>query len=309
MKRLILWSIALFLCASVPILADTFGTGANQFTIDFVPIGNPGNPADLRPGGYYGDVSYDYRIGRYEITNAQWNAFVAAAGAPTSVLPFPFHKGAVFTGDLQPTNAVSWYEALQFCNYLTSGDKSRGAYQFSGDNINPGTFLGIDRQTAKSLYGTIYVLPTVDEWYKAAYFNPISGFYSLYTNGTDVAPLQDVDSNYYNTAMSDHGTYSTPWNVGTGLQEQNGTYDMMGNVWEWNEWISGAGTSSTCGMSGGSYADDLYLGDAISTSIPIGYYGSHEIDRLGFRIASIPEPATIFLLSFGGLVLRRRKFR
>jgi hypothetical protein len=28
---------------------------------------------------------------------------------------------------------------------------------------------------------------------------------------------------------------SLPWNVGTGTMELNGTYDMMGNVWQWNE--------------------------------------------------------------------------
>jgi len=26
--------------------ADTFGSGENQFIIEFVPVGNPGNPAD-----------------------------------------------------------------------------------------------------------------------------------------------------------------------------------------------------------------------------------------------------------------------
>ena len=50
--------------------ADTFGTGANQFTIDFVDISGDTNPASG-----YGIVNNDYRIGTYEITNDQWNKF------------------------------------------------------------------------------------------------------------------------------------------------------------------------------------------------------------------------------------------
>ena len=48
--------------------SDTFGSGANAFTIDFVTVGNPGNTYDAGPvGGPYGGVSYIYRMGSYEI--------------------------------------------------------------------------------------------------------------------------------------------------------------------------------------------------------------------------------------------------
>jgi hypothetical protein len=48
--------------------ADTFGSGANQFDIDFVPIGNPGNPADTTGGpNPAGSVPYGYRMGTYEV--------------------------------------------------------------------------------------------------------------------------------------------------------------------------------------------------------------------------------------------------
>ena len=92
----------------------------------------------------------------------------AAAGAPTGN-DGGYGNPAYFTDAQQPTNNVYWYEAAQFCNYLTSGDKSKGAYQFSGNNANPGYFLGIDRVAAQTTYGTIYVIPTENEWYKAAY--------------------------------------------------------------------------------------------------------------------------------------------
>ena len=54
--------------------------------LDFVTIGNAGNAGDTRaeanPNGC-GAVGYNYRVGKYEVTNSQWNAFTAAAGVPT----------------------------------------------------------------------------------------------------------------------------------------------------------------------------------------------------------------------------------
>jgi hypothetical protein len=32
-----------------PVAADTFGSGASSFEIEFVTIGNPGNPPDANP--------------------------------------------------------------------------------------------------------------------------------------------------------------------------------------------------------------------------------------------------------------------
>ena len=114
---------------------------------------------------------------------------------------------------------ISWYEAAQFCNYLTSGNKYSGAYKF---DIS-GNFQEIDRTSSISTYGTTYVIPTEDEWYKAAYFKPDGSGYSLYANGTNTAPIAGVQSNYNNVI-------GQPWNIGSGTQEQNGTFDMMGNV-------------------------------------------------------------------------------
>ena len=193
--------------------------------IDFVTIGNPGNAADTGGTPGSGAVSYGYRIGKYEVTNAQWNTFTAAVGRPTGNSN-GYNWNSLFTGAQQPTNNVSWYEAAQFCNYLTSGDKGQGAYQFSGNNTNPGDFLGVNRVAATATYGTIYVLPTKDEWYKATHYKPDSSGYSLYANGQITIPTADNGWNYQG------GSYLPPWNVGTGTQERNGTFDMMGNVHE-----------------------------------------------------------------------------
>jgi formylglycine-generating enzyme required for sulfatase activity len=288
--------IAVMVCVMV---AVNFASAdiIREINIDFVTIGNAGNAADTGGTPGCGAVSYNYRIGKYEVTNAQWDSFTAAAGAPTGNNG-GYAKSAHFTGAQQPTNCVSWYEASQFCNYLTSGDKSKGAYLFSGDNTNPGDFLGIDRDAAKVDYGTIYFLPTEDEWYKAAYYKPNGSGYSLYANGTDTAPIAGVQSNY-NYAIG------APWNVNTGTQEQNGTFNMMGNVWEWNETLL---NGSFRGLRGGSY----YYGDSyqISSSDRFYYYPlypSNEDINFGFRVASVPEPTTLLLLGLGAVMLRKPK--
>ncbi|MBC8217612.1 MAG: SUMF1/EgtB/PvdO family nonheme iron enzyme [Planctomycetes bacterium] len=159
-------SILVLVATLIPV-ASASGDMVRGIGIDFVTIGNPGNPGDTRTeanpvGG--GAVNYTYRIGKYEVTNAQWDAFVSAAGAPTGNPITAYDQDVYWTGMYVPANQVSWYEAAQFCNYLTSGDKSRGAYRFSGDNSNPGDFVGIDRATAQAIYGTVYCLPTEDEW-------------------------------------------------------------------------------------------------------------------------------------------------
>lgn len=292
---------SIMLVAMVCVMVDVASADiVRGIDIDFVTIGNAGNPGDTRtiypnsanPYGC-GEVSYEYQIGKYEITNGQWDAFVLMAGDPTGNPSEAYNNNPLtsWTGSNIPANGVSWYEATQFCNYLTSGDKSRGAYQFSGTNTNPGDFLGVDRDAAVATYETVYVIPTEDEWYKAAYYTG-SG-YSTYANGQDTIPAADNGWNYVG------GTYSSPWNVGTGAMEQNGTFDMMGNVWEWNETLIG----SNRGVRGGSYLN--YVSD-IRSSGQEDYYPIAETCAIGFRIASVPEPATLLLFGLGGFVLRKR---
>ncbi len=290
--RVTIWVMVIILSVANVASAEIIRDGID---IDFVTIGDAGNAGDTRgaanPSGS-GAVNYTYQLGKYEVTNGQWDAFVSAAGAPTGNPSNAYDESATWTGTDVPTNEVSWYEAAQFCNYLTTGDKSLGAYQFSGNNTNPGDFEGIDRDSAVSTYGMVYVIPTEDEWYKAAYYTG-SG-YSTYANGTDTAPAASVDTNY-------EWAIGQPWDFGDGTQEQNGTFDMMGNVYEWNEALIG----SNRGIRGGSSysVGGIYLSSSYR-NYTIPYDESYGI---GFRVASVPEPTTLLLLGLGGLVLKRRK--
>jgi formylglycine-generating enzyme len=290
MKRVFVFVVISF----VSVIANRSSADNIQgIDIEFVNIGHAGNTADSTS---YGAVGYDYRIGKYEVTSGQWDSFVSLAGTPIGNPSEAYDTDIPNIGTNFPVSGVSWYEAAQFCNYLTSGNKIRGAYLFSGDNINPGDFLGIDRASAISNYGNVYLIPTEDEWYKAAYYKPDGSGYSLYANGLDTIPPADNGWNY------NVGEYKFAWTVGTGSQEQNGTYNMMGNLREWNETLDGSNRS----IRGGACLGPTGLAQFLRSS---GRYSLSPIDEnqmTGFRIVSVPEPSTLLLLGFGGLLLRKR---
>ena len=204
----------LFLCAFV------FFVAILNAPADFVTIGGAGVSADPATG--YGTVNYSYQISRYEVTGAEFNA-AAAADSRIGDCSYDSLNG--------PAYYVSWYEAALYCNYLTSGDAYTGVYLFDSG----GNYLGTDRESALTAYGVIYALPTEDEWYKAAYWTgDESDPWSLYANGTDETPTWGTTEGW-NYRTSDYAYGGDTWAVGYGAQEQNGTYDMMGNIGEWTE--------------------------------------------------------------------------
>jgi formylglycine-generating enzyme required for sulfatase activity len=81
--------------------------------------------------------------------------------------------------------------------------------------------------------------------------------------------------------------------------EQNGTFDMMGNEWEWTE----TKTDSYRTIRGASYG----IGTEVSSSLESYLVPTTEYRHVGFRIASIPEPTTICLFALTGLLIRNKK--
>lgn len=293
MKKTLVLSIAVFVCISGSVLADTFGTGDNAFNIDFVPISGSTNPTSG-----YGIVNNDYRMGTYEITNDQFAKFA-------SNTPY-WTDGGVFA------NQVSWYEAAQFVNYLNTSTNNQAAYKFNGSTFETWSSgdAGYNASNPYRNSNAKYFLPTENEWVKAAYWNGTNlqtyatkaGESLTQGDGTSGTGWNYWDSGY---ATDPYG----PWAVGSGSEELNGTYDMMGNVWEWMEspYYSGAYSSgSPRGVRGGSFGYDD-IPSMLSSSSRIGYYPDSEIGTLGFRVASVPEPTSLVLLGLGGLALRYRK--
>ena len=220
-------------------MADIFGTGANQFTINFMPISGATNPTSG-----YGIVNNDYRMGTYEITNDQWDKFMDNLGVQVTGSDEGYHYSSAFTGTIMPTDNVSWYEAAQFVNWLNTSTGNQVAYKFTGTQGTSNytfaawsaTNTGYDADNPYRNKDAKYYLPTENEWVKAAYWNGTT----LQTYATKAGEsltqgngVSGMGWNYYNNGYATNPP--GPWNVGSGSQELNGTYDMMGNNFEWLE--------------------------------------------------------------------------
>ena len=306
-------------------LADTFGSGANQFDINFATI--PGDAGDLGswPAGdfrmtasepypqytFTGVNRDDYRIGLCEITNDQWNKFKAELGLPVTGTPSDAYDAAPhWPGANVPMTMVSWYEAAQFVNWLNTSTDHQAAYRFTGiqgqSDYALTTWSPAEADNGTNLYrhkDAFYFLPTEPEWIKAGYWNGTS--LQTWATPDDTPPIEGVEANYQSGAQ--------PWGVASGSEELNGTFDMMGNVWEWMESPysdTSYGAGANRGLRGGSY--DFY-GDSVDAlassnryiATPVG-----EVNIGGFRVASdVPEPASLVLLSMGGLAMISRRRR
>ncbi|MEN6451042.1 MAG: SUMF1/EgtB/PvdO family nonheme iron enzyme [Thermoguttaceae bacterium] len=302
----------MLLACGTAAMADTFGTGTNRFTIDFVRISGATNPSSGIPAGdgfTFTGVANDYRMGTYEITNSQWNKFKAAYGTVTGSPSTAYDTNSYYTGTSVPTNNVSWYEAAQFVNWLNTSTGHQVAYKFTGtkgtSNYNFAVWdtadAGYDLGNPYRNKNAFYFLPTEDEWVKAAYWNGTAlqdyatkaGDTLFQGNGTNGG------WNYYDGDTGPAGPGEGPWSVGSGGQELNGTYDMMGNLWEWTESPSSNsdyGVTSSRAARGGLFAWNGadYL---ISSARCDGMYPSDESFGMAFRVASVPEPGSITLLA------------
>jgi formylglycine-generating enzyme required for sulfatase activity len=300
---------------------------ASAITIDTVPIGNPGNAPDTEvmitdSTTGYGSVSYNYQIGKYDVTAGQYTDFLNAvadedpnglyntdmdspAGAHiqrTGSSPnFSYNVAADWAN--RPVNFVSFWDAARFANWLHNGQPTGaqgpgttegGAYH----NVGSQTLFGRNA-------GARFFIPNENEWYKAAYHNKAAGLASSYFDfptGTNATPGNNINettnpgnnanyttnafaigSPYYRTVVGEFELSDSPY----------GTFDQGGNVWEWDET---ALIGSSRGLRGGTFDYNQYTMQSYSRywTMP-----ANEAGDIGFRVASIPEPSTILLGAVG----------
>jgi len=272
-------------------------------TIDWVTVGNAGNAADIYG---YGAVGYNYRIGKYEVTNAQYGEFLNATAATDSYglyntgmesygITRTGSSGSYtysVTGALanHPVAHISWYDAARFANWLANGQGNgsteTGSYTLNGKTsgtvfVNPGA--------------QIYI-PTENEWYKAAYYNPATATYSLYPNGQSAMTSAEANSGNIIGFTTNVGSYAAN-------PSAYGTFDQGGNVWEWNDTVSFGWARGKRGGSWFNHDDYLASVSRLDSDPSNGNYIS------GFRLASVPEPRALILttLASGAMLLRRRR--
>jgi formylglycine-generating enzyme required for sulfatase activity len=287
--------------------ADTFGSGADSFEIDFVTIGNPGNPPDTtdRPVTD-GAVPYRYRIGKYEVSEQMIdnaNAASAAAGAPLNIT----HDGR---GANMPATSISWFEAARFVNWLNTSTGATPAYKFDSMGNFQLWEMSDQGYDPANLYRNKlarYFLHTVSEWHKAAYYDPVVNTYYDYPTGSDTVPdgIDSPGDPNFEAVFFDGGANPGPNGImNVGLLSPFGTAGQGGNVFEWEE-TAGDRVNNQVGeghgLRGGSWNSSTSLLLA-SNRNGIGPFFEGEI--IGFRVASIiPEPGSTAMLTVGVLAL------
>lgn len=328
-------------CALAAIVAfwASASTAGVLSSMDFVPIGNPGNVGNVIPSGTFGSVASQFNMGKTEVSYSQYAAFLNAA-AKTDTFGLYSTRMSGSTGGLQvpsgspgsltysvkdatwgsrPVGFVTLYDAARFVNWLHNGEPSNptasqindGVYTL-GSGVNPGVPL------VRNIGATVF-LPTRNEWYKAAFYGPslnggTGGYYS-YATATNAPPTPSTNpaDTGTNVAFFNQATVSNllPVDGLPNAMSAYGALNMAGNTSEWLQdstatqgyWIGGWVQMSTANQN--TFASSSFSG-ALQSSMAETSYAQ------GFRIAAVPEPSTIvtalfgFVTLAGGAMVRRK---
>lgn len=181
--------------------------------INYRFIGDLGNQPDPDTGK--GQVSYYYGMSDKEITVGQWTEFlnsVAFYDDPYSLWKSEMndnkdigiqqkYDGLYYCYSIQncssidcfapeynrPMRYLTWFDVARYCNWLHNNKKS-GYPDASTTEDGAYALYGTTNSIISRNPGAKFWIPSDDEWYKAAYYNPATGKYSIYGNRSDILP-------------------------------------------------------------------------------------------------------------------------
>ena len=250
MKRLALLVILLALAAGAVWLAAR-GGGARRDPVerlvaDMVPI--PGR---------------DFRMGKYEVTQAQWEAVMG-------------DNPSEFKGADHPVENVSWDDCQAFLEKLNAHPAARAS-------------------------GLVFRLPTEEEWELACRAGSTNDFCRL-ADGTEITEATLGRVAWYDENLSTRPRWlarflafaerlvdrvrEVDWSETlshkpVGRKEPNawGLHDLHGNVWEWTETADGGNRVGR----GGSWFNSAWF---CESSDRYGFSPSYRGSNLGFRLCA-----------------------
>jgi formylglycine-generating enzyme required for sulfatase activity len=230
----------------------------------------------------------------------------------------------------RPVNFISWGDAARFANWLHNGQPTGapgptttedGSYFLNGATAD-WELEPIGREPDAT-----WVIPTENEWYKAAYHknDGVTGNYFSLPTSTNAATSNDlidpdpgnnatfqrpgpdftIGAPYYRTEVGAHENSESPY----------GTFDQGGNVLEFNETVP---EWDIRGIRGGSW----FWGDISKWTRPLDMHSSDQFSDLGFRVATLGSPsqavpavpdvgvlAMLFGIAFAGTIALRPRRR
>jgi len=277
--------------------------------IPFVAVTNAGNEMDPATGK--GAVPYNFRIGKFEVNNHQYTAFLNAVAADDTHRLYDTNMTVTVHGGIERTGSpgdyayavkpgrghrpvvwVDFHDATRFCNWLHHGQPvgpqdntttEDGAYTL--------TPAAIAANTVTRNPGARFWLPSDDEWYKAAYHHPADaggefGNYWLYPTRSNDAPYSGAPPGGVNSANACCETDRLATDVGAYLNAPSyyGTFDQAGNVEEWTEDVIYVTNRR---VRGGSWVYNEYYSKSENSTFDTPDYPA---DGIGFRVAGVAEP-------------------
>jgi sulfatase modifying factor 1 len=215
-------------------------------------------------------------------------------------------RGAKITKDTRgankPATSLFPHEAAHFVNWLNTSQGRQAAYKFENETFEPW-----DKEDAWQLGGenlfrhkdAKYFLPSEDEWYKAAYYDPKlndgKGGYWDYATGSNEIPKAIPSGIDAGTAVHSQSERTAPADITTaGGLSPYGTMAQNGNVSEYGE--------SALDGSNNSHSEPRFLRGGNWSGNPRGQplwmKASNRDDTIfpggvwkfvGFRVAAVTE--------------------
>ena len=291
------------LCQSATAETFTFGEGENQFQMEFVHISSPGNPddADPRLPESRGGVDYEYQIAKFETTCSQAETAQQLGAFREQAINFCLDDG------VGPTRIGTDY-ALEFVNWLNTSEGLPPAYALGQSLLGepwPEDHPGYNPEFPYRNSGARYFLPTTDEYYKAAFYDPVNEVYYDYATGSDEAPSSVAGGTLPGTAVFCIPNSCAPTRrvdvQSAGGLSPFGTMGQLGNASEWEEgfgyfWAGVRACQPDLACLNGE--------DGISSWNSRHPHGGI-FSLPGFRVVAlnVPEPSTVTLVLLGLLAI------
>jgi formylglycine-generating enzyme required for sulfatase activity len=296
MKKITAFLLMLFICSmSEPLSAIA--------QIEMVLIGNPGQ----------GGVDYSFKVGCYEITVQQYVDFLNSVATDDPNGLYNPDMAGTYGGIIRngspgsysyqpkigwankPVTFVPWLNAARFTNWLHNGQPT-GPQSTSTTESGAYNLLITDPiVNASRSTSALWFIPSSQEWIKAGYFDPtkggvIGGGFWNWPTRSDSAPTGELPPGGNNSTNYD-------WAVGSSTDVGSypnsisyyGTFDQVGNVWEFVEDTIGDGERGRRGDSFTGWYGSGSIGHYVGTG---GGTFTGDSDT-GFRVASISNQAPI----------------